>query len=272
MRNRIAFACLVLSMAIVLSCNKDSGSTTPPPSQQPALLLKEITVPNLPSPYYYFEYTSSGQVDNALFAGGLRTYDLVYNGNKLSEMKSTHVINKDRLLYEYNAAGKITVIQYINEDNITYKRALFDFAGDKLQSIEWERKDNAGYILERTLSFVYRQDGNLLNMTDHRLPFSGQTEASYESLFEQYDTKLNADGFSLLHDNNDHLLILPGVILQQNNPGRLVFTGTGNNYTIDYNYTYNDKNAPLTKKGDAVFTSGPAAGQRFETNAAFSYY
>ena len=141
-----------------------------------------------------------------------------------------------------------------------------------MRIIEWERKENAGYALERTLAFVYRADGNLLEMTDHRLPLTGQAEAFYESRFEEYDTKLNVDGFSLVHDNNDHLLLLPGVVLQKNNPSRLIFTGTGINYTLDYTYTYNDKNAPLTKLGDGVFTNGSAAGQRFQTNASYSYY
>jgi hypothetical protein len=40
-------------------------------------------------------------------------------------------------------------------------------------------------------------------------------------LFEQYDNKVNVDGFSLIHDDFfDHLVLLPGVQLQKGNPGR----------------------------------------------------
>ncbi len=104
------------------------------------------------------------------------------------------------------------------------------------------------------------------------IPFPGQDEVTYVSRFEQYDDKVNTDAFWLIHDTNDHLFLLPGVQLQKNNPRKLIRTGGGNDYTIDYTYTYNDRNAPLTKTGDAIFTSGPNAGQRWQANAAYNYY
>ena len=264
---------VIISVILAPSCNKDDNVIPqPPPPTPPAVLLKEIIVPNLPSPYYHFEYTDSGVIDKALYARGLRTYDVIYEGNKITEMKSTHVIDKDRLKYVYGGDGKITVIEYNNESGVVYKRAFLSFQGNQLQEMEWERKENGGFIVERTLSFVYQSDGNVLEVTDHRHPVTNQDEATYVSRYEQYDAKLNVDGFTLVHENNDHLLLLPGLVLQKNNPAKLIFTGTGNHYTIDYTYTYNDKNAPLTKLGDAVFTAGPVTGQKFKTSASFSYY
>ena len=273
MHYRMLLSVLVFGMIVCSSCDKDDDVIPqPPPQNPPAVLLKEITIPNLPSPYYHFEYTDSGMIDKALYASGLRSYDVIYSGTKIAEMKSTHIINKDRLKYVYDNGGKIAVIEYNNEDGTVYKRAFLAFQGNQLQNMEWERKENAGFAVERTLSFVYQSDGNVLEMTDHRHPVSGQDEATYVSRYEQYDTKLNVDGFSLVHENNDHLLLLPGVVFQKNNPSKLIFTGTGANYTIDYTYTYNDKNAPLTKLGDAVFTAGPNTGQKFKTSESFSYY
>lgn len=270
---RILMLLLLSGIILFSSCNKDdNGGVLQPPPQLPAIQLKEIAIPNLPSPYYHFDYTEGGMINKVSYASGLRSYDVVYSGNKIAELKSTNAINKDRLQYVYAENGKVALIRYSNENGTVYKRAYFTFDGDLLRTIEWERKENAGYALERTLAFVYQADGNLLEMTDHRMPLAGQAEATYESRFEQYDTKLNMDGFSLVHDNNDHLLLLPGVMLQKNNPSRLIFTGTGVNYTLDYTYTYNDKNAPMTKSGDGIFTNGSAAGQRFQTSASYSYY
>jgi len=265
---------LVLGSILCSSCDKDNPVTPqpPPPPQSPAVLLKEINVPNLPSPYYHFDYTDSGMIDKALYASGLRSYDVIFTGNKIAEMKSTHVINKDRLKYVYDNGGKIAVIEYNDENGVVYKRAFLSFQGERLQEIEWERKENAGFALERTLSFIYQSDGNVLEITDHRHPLANQDEATYVSSYEEYDNKLNVDGFMLAHENNDHLLLLPGVVFQKNNPAKLIFTGTGNHYTIDSTYTYNDKNAPLSKMGDAIFTAGPATGQKFKTSASFSYY
>ena len=273
MRYRMLLSVLALGVIVCSSCDKDDDVIPqPPPQNPPAVLLKEITIPNLPSPYYHFEYTDSGMINKALYASGLRSYDVIYSGTKIAEMKSTHIINKDRLKYVYDSGGKIAVIEYNDEGGAVYKRAFLTFQGNQLQNMEWERKENAGFIVERTLSFVYQSDGNVLEMTDHRHPVTGQDEATYVSRYEQYDTKLNVDGFSLVHENNDHLLLLPGVVFQKNNPSKLIFTGTGANYTIDYTYTYNDKNAPLTKLGDAVFTAGPNTGQKFKTSESFSYY
>jgi hypothetical protein len=47
----------------------------------------------------------------------------------------------------------------------------------------------------------------------------------------------------------DHLVLLPGVQLQKNNPRKETLTGNTGNYTVNYTYTYNDKDLPLFKTG-----------------------
>src|SRR6478735_7078791 len=150
MHYRVLFSVLVFGVMVgCASCDKDDDVIPqPPPQNPPAVLLKEITIPNLPSPYYHFEYTDSGMIDKALYASGLRSYDVIYSGTKIAEMKSTHIINKDRLKYVYDNGGKIAVIEYNDEGGVVYKRAFLAFQGNQLQNMEWERKENAGFAVE----------------------------------------------------------------------------------------------------------------------------
>jgi len=101
---------------------------------------------------------------------------------------------------------------------------------------------------------------------------NGQQETTVITRFEQYDDKVNVDDFNLLHnDFFDDLLLLPGIRLQKNNPGRETLTAF-ESYTVNYTYTYNDKKAPLTRSGDLLYTTGPNAGKRFQDNTSYSYY
>ena len=60
--------------------------------------------------------------------------------------------------------------------------------------------------------------------------------------------------------------------LQKGNPARQTHTGDGVNFTVDYSYSYDDKNRPLTKHGEVTLLNGSDAGQKFQTNSLFSYY
>lgn len=81
------------------------------------------------------------------------------------------------------------------------------------------------------------------------------------------------DAFGLIHDDFfDHLVLLPAVQLQKGNPAHVTHAGDAHNYTVDYNYTYDSRNRPLTRRGDLAFLIGPDAGQHFQLFATFSYY
>jgi hypothetical protein len=271
MRYKQLLAAIVLTLGL-FSCDKKKPPVNPPPPSA-TVQLKDITIAGLPSPYYSFEYNFSGQVIIANYSGGIRMYDILYGGNAISELRNNTPANKDRMQYIYGINGKPELVKYFDENNLQFKRAFITFnAGGQLQKIEWERNMGIGFQAERTVSFIYYPDGNLLELTDHHHPIGSQQELSITDRFEQYDDKINQDAFSLFHANNDHLLLLPTLKLQKNNPKKLIRTGTGINYTIDYTYTYNDKNTPLTKFGDVLFTSGPDAGQRFQQKVFFSYY
>ena len=72
----------------------------------------------------------------------------------------------------------------------------------------------------------------------------------------------------------DNLVLLPGVQLQKNNPGKETFTGTAA-WTLQstYVYTYNDHDLPLTKTGHFTFTRWYRCGTSIQPAIQlFSYY
>src|SRR5438309_10602612 len=103
---------LILSAVLLLSCKKQQPFSTIGSPVVPAkhILLKDITVPNLPSPYYHFEYNNESLVTKADFASGYTSYDILYDGKKIREMRNNIIVNHDTLRYTYDNAGKVTLI------------------------------------------------------------------------------------------------------------------------------------------------------------------
>jgi hypothetical protein len=261
----------MIAVAGLSSCSGDAKVTAPPPPD--SALLKDIVIPNLPSPYYHFEYDGQGRVSSVSFASGLTTYDVTYAAGRISEIRNNTIANHDRLVYVYDDAGRVVAIRETDESGVVFTALFFTYAGDKLIELERDRRVTGGFIIDKTMRLTYDADGNLFELTEHRPAIQGvQDDVTYVDRYEQYDRGLNVDGFGLLHDDFfDHLVLLPGVQLQKNNPGRQTHTGDGDNYTVDYTYTY-DGDRPLTKIGALTFTTGSSAGQRFETRSEFSYY
>jgi hypothetical protein len=262
-----------ISVFVLLSCKKNPVSPISPPPAIPAVLLKDIVIPNLPSPYYHFEYDMTGKVSFVSFASDFTRYNVVYDGERISEMKNNILVNKDRLQYSYDNEGRVSTVYYADSTGLVYTRINLSYDGTKLIKLDRERKTDTGFVLDKTLTMSYHPDGNLLDLTYHYPPFNGQPEATYTDRFEQYDNKINVDGFGLIHNEFfDHLVLLPGVQLQKNNPGKESRSGDAENYTVNYTYTYNDKNLPLTKNGNLTFLTGTSAGQQFQISSIFSYY
>ena len=268
---------LVLSLlvSVFVSCRKDRATIPDPtPTDRIEIKLKDIVWQHLPSPFYHFEYSDSGYITRATYSSGLLLYDVFHADKRIKETRNLVGALKDLIQYTYDA-GMVTVIKYINEDGITYKRCFLSYNNSRqLTRMEWELKiDNVGFASHRTVEFSYYPDGNLNELTDQRHPITGhQTAHLITERFENYDQKKNVEAFSLLHRPDEHVVLLPGVVLQKNNPAKNTRGGDGVHYTIDYIYQYNAGGAPLAKKGDMVFTSGPNSGTHFEINVAYTYY
>jgi hypothetical protein len=271
------FLCAALYVATILSCKKDRGTTDPGTISQPPItkkiLLKDITIPLLPSPYYHFEYGADSLVSKVDFGSGFTIHDVLYDGGKVKEMRNNIFVNHDTLRYSYNNAGKVSVVTFINEDNIRYRHAVFTYSGDQLAKIEWDHKTaNGSFSTDRVLTFFYFPDGNLKEMRQHRF-LAGSPGSDYTTHFSNYDNKINVDDNTVIHDGiHDHFLLLPDLHIQKNNPGREWATGDSTLYTVNYTYTYNADNTPRVKSGDFVWTSGSSAGQHVATSTFYSYY
>jgi hypothetical protein len=267
---------LMVNVGLPAVPNWQAISTTPilqPAPPVPQALLKEIDIPRLPAPFYHFDYNAAGRVSSASFASGLTSYNVIYNGDRIIEMRNNTLGNTDRLQYFYDNLGRVTSVFYTNENNLVYKKVFYTYDGQKLIKLERERGTGIGFILEKRLIMTYYADGNLMELKQFNPALDGSPEQTYTDKFEQYDNKLNVDGFDLLHpDFFDHLVLVPTIQLQKNNPGKVTRTGDGPNFINNYTYTYTDKNAPLTRHGDLVFSSGADAGQTFTTNSFYSYY
>lgn len=269
----------VVLMLVVFSCQKEHQQPQPQPVQPPIavtkhILLKDITIPHLPSPYYHFEYNADSLVIKANFDSGLTNYDFVYSGNNIREMRNNIIVNHDTLRYFNDNTGKVNAINFINENNITYRRVNFTYTGEQINLIRWDRLSGTRFSVDREVVFSFYADGNVKTITDRRLAQAGQPERTFVTSFEQYDGKINVDDFSLIHDGiHDHLFLLQGFRLQRSNPKKETFTIDGAPYyTVNYSYVYNADNTPVTKTGDLLFTGGTDAGKKFQTNEMFTYY
>ena len=275
---KICVVVILLTAGIIFSCKKDKNLLPPvilpPPSDAQTILLKDIVIQSLPSPYYHFEYDGAGFIIKSAFSAGLRSYSVNHVSKRISEIESTDILNNDKMVYHYED-GKVFLIQYFDQSGKNYRRCFVTYnTTGQLVKIEWELKLGVtGFAIDRTLTFDYYADANLKELTDHRHFIAGQqTEASYTELYENYDNKINVDGFTHIHDNNDHLILLPNIKLQKNNPSKTIRSGNGINYQITHTYTYNEINRPIQVNGDVLFTSGPDAGKHFQSHTTFTYY
>ena len=269
---------LFLITTVAAACNAEPGTTAPPPvvppPPPPAVRLRDIVIPNLPSPYYHFEYDTSGRVTVASFASEFLVYDVAYDGGRISEMRTNILVNRDVLKYTYDDAGRISEIRYVDSNGQDYTTLSLSYDGQKLMRIERARRMGSDFAIDKAMSFSYHADGNLAELTTHRPLIDGrQDETTTVDRFEDYHDDINVDGFSLIHDEFfDHLVLLPAVQLQKGNPARKIHTGDGVNFRVDYRYTYDAKHRPLTKMGEAMLLNGSDAGRRFQTSTIFSYY
>lgn len=238
------------------------------------MLLQDIVIATLPSPYYHFEYDSTGRIAVVSFASELTHYNVTYDGGRIAELQNNILVNHDRLLYTYDNAGRVVVVREVDDTGATFMHVVLSYNGDQLIGLERDRSVAGGFIIDKTMSMTYDVDGNLKDLTEHRPALAGlQDEATSVQHFEQYDSGINVDGFGLIHDDFfDHLVLLPGVQLQKGNPRREARTGDGLNYVVDYTYTYDTQNRPLSKIGALTITNGADAGRQIQTSSVFTYY
>lgn len=272
MRTVLLFG-LTITVAAVVACTDSQGPLADGGGRPDPVLLEDVVVTSLPSPYYHFEYEPGGRISRVSFASDFLIYDVLYQDGKIVELRNNTAGNMDRLQYVYDAAGRVQTINYLAPAGTVFARVRLTYDGDKLSRLDRERNLEAGFTIEKTMSFSYYADGNLQDIVDHRPAINGQEATTTVDRFEQYDTGINVDAFSLIHnDFFDHVALLPNVQLQRGNPAHEFLTGGGVDYRFDYTYTYDEHKRPLTKGGTATILTGPNAGLTVPLHTDFSYY
>jgi len=273
---------LTITVTAVLACGNpegpgggsgDGGGGGGGGGGSAAVLLKDVVVSHLPSPYYHFEYEPGGQITRVSFASDFLIYDVLYQDSMVTELRNITAGNMDRLHYVYDAAGRVDTVNYLDATGIVFTRVLLTYDGDKLIRLDRERKLDPGFTIDKTMSFSYYADGNLQEIVEHRPAVNGQEATTTVDRFEQYDENVNVDAFGLIHDDFfDHVVLLPHVQLQKGNPALEIFTGVSTNYRFEYTYTYDEHKRPLTKGGTATILTGPDSGRTIPLSTVFSYY
>jgi hypothetical protein len=273
--HRYTYSVLALFLAAVAACSHDSTLTGPPdPPPPPVVRLKDVVIPHLPSPYYHFAYDDAGRIDSVSFASEFTNYDVRYASGRITELHNNIFVNQDRLVYVYDDAARVREVDYTDQTGAVFTRVHLTYNGSKLITLVRERLHDNVFLVDKMMTFAYGSDGNLSALSNHRPAIEGfQPDVSYTDHFDDYDEGVNVDAFGLLHDDFfDHLVLLPTVQLQKNNPRRITRTGDVDNFLVEYTYTYDASNRPLAKAGDLVYQTGPHAGQHFEDSATYSYY
>src|SRR6185369_1680749 len=130
-------AALALVVAVIVACSgsespTNPGVTTPPPPPN-QVLLKDVVIDRLPSPYYHFTYDASGRIADVSYASGLDDFGVTYNGAKIKELVNLGGIgNRDRIVYAYDDAGRVGGVRYVDQNGVTTTVNVYTYDGDKL--------------------------------------------------------------------------------------------------------------------------------------------
>lgn len=266
----------VLFFALILigfSCKKNPPVIPDPVEEPQAFRLKELSYQGLPSPYYQFSYAANGQLQGFSWKGGARVFALTYTNNRIIKIERTDPGSKISVDYQYTGT-RLASLSYRNAAGEIYKRAFLAYLPTgQLGEIEWEIKTDAGYVTQCILTYEYHPDGNLKQREELMTDIPGVQQGHlFVDAFSDYDETVNTDAFVWLQPEDEIPAPMPGIVLQLNNPRKLVRSGNGVNYTMDFVFHFGPGKIPLYRLGKGLFLTGTSAGQTFENNSNFSYY
>jgi len=271
------FMCVLV--VLISACSKNPADPAPIPVPPPVnvidtarVRLKQIEIPNLPSPYFEFVYNDSGYATHINFASNFFKYELEYNNKRISRM--TNQINGDKLVYQYQNGNVSAIDQY---SGITgFRLWHYEFAYDvmqKLVNVKWYvfPSNGSDSLLEKVADLKYGADGNLSEYKYSIRMDDGSMQWGSTYTFSNYDKKINVDDFGMLKQFFDHLLYLPAVKFQTNNPASSKISSTVNEFEINYQYQYQG-NLPQAKTTTIRQTKGSDAGRVTTSTTQYSYY
>ena len=265
---------IMILFVMITSCHKkyDVPQVPDTPSDARNILLKNVNIERLPSPYFTFQYDNSGFITDIDFASGFISWKVQYKNNRVIRM-----IDKfgDSLNYSYdkNQVSSIHHVKSLNGDT-TWNYEFTYFNSELLKEIRWWAFPAGGSdsVLSRKVSFQYNDDNNLVEYDDFGLDNDSNLVVVARVKFTGYDNGKNVDDFYLVKNFLEDFLFLPQVKLQRNNPAILTYEGTNEDYTFEYKYNYNGDNVPIEKNANVSITRGPNSGQKFTSRSQYTYY
>jgi hypothetical protein len=265
---------IIAICALFHACKKTDDPRVPHVPNPPGTkvgLLKDINVQSLPSPYYHFDYTDEGVTTGVSFASGFFIYELSYVNGRLDKM--VNLPNNNALVYEYNN-GKVISIRVRRPDKSIVYHYTFDYNSKSLLTqIRYYLAGASGAdsILFKKVLFSYYNDDNLERYEKY-VDVTGQNlELAVTEKYSDYDQGKNVDGFRHYKDFFDHVLHLPDVRFQKNNPRKIVITGQQTDYEVNDTWTYQN-DLPVSKQSKIRETRGANAGREINSGTTFSYY
>jgi len=180
---------LTITVAAVLACGESQGTgegSGGGGGGSAAVLLKDVVVAHLPSPYYHFEYEPDGRIKRVSFASDFLIYDVLYQDGRIAELRNNTAGNMDRLQYVYDAAGRVDTVNYLKPTGTVFARVGLTYDGDKLSKLDRERQLETGFTLEKSLPLSYYYYGNLEVILDYRHAIYGQVATTTYYRFMQF--------------------------------------------------------------------------------------
>ncbi len=266
----------VLFLLAATGCKKEQINAEPIPGQETpgknAGLLEQIIQEKIPSPAYHFFYGRNEKINRIELSSGLFTYDVLYDGNRVSRMENKKSQSGLKYIYQNE---QVSCIQKYKGENETvasayYLNYIFD---SRLKHINYfvYNHGNTDSTLSRTFTFHYHSDGNLAGMEEKRLSDNGSLIQVKEILYGEYDEGKNMEGAGLLREFSDDLLFLPDLSMQKNNPAIVKITTGLQKFSIRNHFQYQGKH-PALKISKMTQTAGEGMGNTVTFTVRYTYY
>jgi len=266
---------ILAGLCVVASCNKKNDilqGPQPPVTDAKTILLKEINIERLPSPFFQFVYDNSGFVTQIGFASQLNSWQVQYKNNRVIRMiDGSH----DTLAYTYNN-DRVAIVRHTRSSD-SAPLWQYDFSYDNtglLKQIRYWSFHAPGVdsTLYRKVNITYFSDGNLQQYVDSTVDVTNQLALAAMVTFSGYDQNINVDDLGLLKNFFEDFLFLPQVKLQKNNPAHEIYVSVETDYLFDFTYQYNSKKLPLVKGETFLVTRGTDIGFQGTASTQFTYY
>ena len=269
---------VVLVVVILTACSKnESVQIDPPPKDLPPpsfikYKLKELNYSGLAAPYYQFKYDDKGHLKFASFLAGILVYEVETNNGLIRILNTETAVNKDQLVYTYDGNRRVVRIDYFDSTNQHFASCIPAYKDGQVQSMTWLSKTGDIEIATRKLIFSFYEDGNLQVREELRRNIqTGVLEFHSKTEYLDYDENINTSSFAIPHDENGHLDLIPDLILQKNNPRKIIETRANFGYVMECNYSF-IKGLPVERLGKATINIGNDAGRQFQSKLQYSYY